>query len=261
MHNDRTRGIYNYMFDTKINLANNKFEQATGDTLSLYGTNNFYGAVNVHSSDPIQITGTSVLLKSNVAQIDVGDYQLSLNVNDGWEQSNASMSTSTFQFTTNDDWNNGYYSFSRSSGSINLSSSDGPQSSLSISPFSFSLTCNDSENNSSLFLGGYTSSFQCGDFTFSLNTNSTGAMFTDARATTKGIEYEKSSYWTGFTNASLTNKEYVDLHQLRSFTVSTLPSASVAGRLIYVSDEVGGAVVAFSDGTNWRRITDRTIVS
>jgi hypothetical protein len=31
--------------------------------------------------------------------------------------------------------------------------------------------------------------------------------------------------------------------------------------LIYVSDEVGGAVPAFSDGTNWRRVTDRAIVS
>jgi hypothetical protein len=31
--------------------------------------------------------------------------------------------------------------------------------------------------------------------------------------------------------------------------------------MIYVSDETGGAVMAFSDGSNWRRITDRAIVS
>jgi hypothetical protein len=31
--------------------------------------------------------------------------------------------------------------------------------------------------------------------------------------------------------------------------------------MIYVSDETGGAVMAFSDGTNWRRITDRATVS
>ena len=31
--------------------------------------------------------------------------------------------------------------------------------------------------------------------------------------------------------------------------------------LIFVHDEVGGAVLAFSDGTNWRRVTDRAIVS
>jgi hypothetical protein len=37
--------------------------------------------------------------------------------------------------------------------------------------------------------------------------------------------------------------------------------ATTAGRLIYVSDESGGAVVAFSDGTNWRRLTDRAVVT
>jgi hypothetical protein len=47
-----------------------------------------------------------------------------------------------------------------------------------------------------------------------------------------------------------------------SFTVATLPSASAFARsLIYVSDETGGATIAFSDGTNWRRVQDRNIVS
>ena len=47
-----------------------------------------------------------------------------------------------------------------------------------------------------------------------------------------------------------------------TFTVAGLPSASDWLRcLIYVSDETGGAVVAFSDGTNWRRVTDRAVVS
>jgi hypothetical protein len=48
-----------------------------------------------------------------------------------------------------------------------------------------------------------------------------------------------------------------------SHTVATLPGASGsgAGAMIYVSDEVGGAVIAFSDGTNWRRVTDRAVVS
>jgi hypothetical protein len=48
---------------------------------------------------------------------------------------------------------------------------------------------------------------------------------------------------------------------LPSYTVSTLPSATIAAQLIYVSNETGGAVLAFSDGTNWRRVTDRAIVS
>lgn len=32
-------------------------------------------------------------------------------------------------------------------------------------------------------------------------------------------------------------------------------------RWIFVRDESGGAVPAFSDGTNWRRATDRAVVS
>jgi hypothetical protein len=49
---------------------------------------------------------------------------------------------------------------------------------------------------------------------------------------------------------------------LPSYTVATVPSAATYARgMIYVSDEAGGAVPAFSDGANWRRVTDRAIVS
>ena len=46
-----------------------------------------------------------------------------------------------------------------------------------------------------------------------------------------------------------------------SFVVASLPSAAQPGQMIYVSDETGGSVMAFSDGSNWRRITDRAVVS
>lgn len=49
---------------------------------------------------------------------------------------------------------------------------------------------------------------------------------------------------------------------LASYTVSGVPSASGnSNSLIYVSDETGGATLAFSDGTNWRRVQDRAIIS
>jgi hypothetical protein len=38
-------------------------------------------------------------------------------------------------------------------------------------------------------------------------------------------------------------------------------SANPAAQFVYCSDESGGAVPAFSDGTNWRRVTDRAIVT
>jgi hypothetical protein len=46
-----------------------------------------------------------------------------------------------------------------------------------------------------------------------------------------------------------------------SYTVAGVPSATPAGQMIYVSNESGGAVPAFSDGTNWRRVTDRAIIT
>lgn len=48
-----------------------------------------------------------------------------------------------------------------------------------------------------------------------------------------------------------------------SYTVAGVPSASTcgAGATIYVSNEAGGAVLAFSDGTNWKRVTDRATIS
>jgi len=50
---------------------------------------------------------------------------------------------------------------------------------------------------------------------------------------------------------------------LPNFTIAGLPSASTSlvGALCYVSDALGGAVPVFCDGTNWRTVSDRTIVS
>ncbi len=49
---------------------------------------------------------------------------------------------------------------------------------------------------------------------------------------------------------------------LSVFTVATLPAAADwTNGLITVSNETGGHTVAFSDGTNWRRVQDRAIVS
>lgn len=49
----------------------------------------------------------------------------------------------------------------------------------------------------------------------------------------------------------------------KAYNVVNLPDATLngAGAMIYVPDESGGAIMAFSDGSNWRRISDRSIVS
>lgn len=51
--------------------------------------------------------------------------------------------------------------------------------------------------------------------------------------------------------------------RVRSVAKASLPAAATAGAgaLAHVTDEIGGAVLAFSDGTSWRRVTDRAVVS
>lgn len=50
--------------------------------------------------------------------------------------------------------------------------------------------------------------------------------------------------------------------RLKSYTVAGLPGAAAwKGGMIIVSNEVGGEIPAWSDGTNWRRVSDRAIVS
>ena len=55
-------------------------------------------------------------------------------------------------------------------------------------------------------------------------------------------------------------KTFSDAPVLPSYTVATLP-AGTAGAMIFVTDETGGAIPAFHDGTDWRRVSDRAVVS
>ncbi len=51
--------------------------------------------------------------------------------------------------------------------------------------------------------------------------------------------------------------------KLPSYTVAGAPSASTlgGGSVIYVSNEAGGATLAFSDGSNWKRVSDLATIS
>ncbi len=57
--------------------------------------------------------------------------------------------------------------------------------------------------------------------------------------------------------------EFTGAVRVGNNTVATLPDPAAlgVGAILYVSDETGGPVLAFSDGTNWRRSTDRAVVS
>jgi hypothetical protein len=49
--------------------------------------------------------------------------------------------------------------------------------------------------------------------------------------------------------------------ELAAYAKADLPSADKDGLLIFVTDDVGGAVPAFSSGGQWLRVTDRAVIS
>lgn len=49
------------------------------------------------------------------------------------------------------------------------------------------------------------------------------------------------------------NATFGGLVNLRSYTVATLPAATTAGGIVYVSDAAVAPCLAFANGTNWKR--------
>lgn len=50
--------------------------------------------------------------------------------------------------------------------------------------------------------------------------------------------------------------------QLAAYTVAGLPDADKWGRcIVVVTNEAGGEIPAWSDGTSWRRVSDGAVVS
>ncbi|SLN68860.1 DUF2793 domain-containing protein [Roseisalinus antarcticus] len=76
------------------------------------------------------------------------------------------------------------------------------------------------------------------------------------RDETGGIDHV---LFNGVTRCS----EFAGAVQPAGFSVAALPDPAAlgAGAMIFVTDETGGPVPAFSDGTDWRRTTDRAVVS
>ena len=81
-------------------------------------------------------------------------------------------------------------------------------------------------------------------------------------ASAKGSNITFETIANGATSESLalTISEH-GYPEVPSYTVASLPNVGGGTGIIYVSDETGGATLAFSDGTNWRRVQDRAIVA
>lgn len=64
-----------------------------------------------------------------------------------------------------------------------------------------------------------------------------------------------------FARTENTKQTIGNILRLPRYAKAALPPVDPEGQMIYVTDDTGGAVPAFSDGTNWRRVTDRAIIA
>jgi hypothetical protein len=101
------------------------------------------------------------------------------------------------------------------------------------------------------------------DTTVEINKQS-GTPLTLNRRATDGtvLDLQRQGTSRNTITATSTYTAFTSPIRMPEYTVVTVPSASAyQGALIAVSDETGGYTMAFSDGTNWRRVQDRAVVS
>ena len=115
-------------------------------------------------------------------------------------------------------------------------------------------------SSAGMLLTSWSSAVQSGGFFRIANNNASNAalVFKQIAAQTGAmIEFRPSGSETPMSGVYSNGVPYFP-----TFTVATLPSAATYTRgIIFVSDESGGATMAFSDGTDWRRMADRAVVS
>jgi hypothetical protein len=98
----------------------------------------------------------------------------------------------------------------------------------------------------------------CGDDDLHIKVSTDGSSFTEAMVV-KGADGA-----VGLGVAAPTSRLHIDgCARVKGFAVAGLPSASAegAGAIAFVTDEAGGATLAFSDGAAWRRVSDRAVVA
>lgn len=86
--------------------------------------------------------------------------------------------------------------------------------------------------------------------------------FTSGVGNTEKLRVTNAGYLGVGTPAPTCRLDVAGPARVGQYAKAALPPAAAcgAGAMVYVSDEIGGAVIAFSDGTNWRRVTDRAVV-
>jgi hypothetical protein len=117
------------------------------------------------------------------------------------------------------------------------------------------LTTNNTADFNMLQLGPQNTSYPA------IKRNGTGVDIVRADQTTAGT----TAVWTNLKAQDITANGKITAANpivFPSYPASMPPDASAyEGGMIFVSDEIGGATMAFSDGVNWRRVQDREVIS
>lgn len=117
------------------------------------------------------------------------------------------------------------------------------------------------------FYWSYTAQADPSDLRFNISPGNAGTLKTQFNIQTQNggeIFLNGGNVHVGATNVTPSAKLQVDgAVRVKAYAKAALPSASAQGdgAIVYVSDDAGGAVLAFSDGAAWRRVTDRALVS
>ena len=115
-----------------------------------------------------------------------------------------------------------------------------------------------------------------------ISTNAaTGTLYIDAATSglwltggSMGLITEAATEFYDFSTVTIASDTFYDLgfivsggivwpsqFKLPAYAVIDLPPGAPPGSMIFVTDASGGSIPAFSDGINWRRVDDRSIVA
>lgn len=105
--------------------------------------------------------------------------------------------------------------------------------------------------------------FQSTTTTSIFQTGGDMGLVTDAVTATEDLGLIIDAWTIGYDLGTLVVAGLIWPEQLKlpSYTVAGLPSPGIIGLMAFATNAAGGSIPVFSDGSNWRRVDDRSIVT
>lgn len=94
-------------------------------------------------------------------------------------------------------------------------------------------------------------------------TGGTMGLVTEAVTSAEDLGLITDIWTVGYDLGTLVVEGLIWPEQLKlpSYTVAGLPSPGIIGLMAFATNAAGGSIPVFSDGSNWRRVDDRSIVT